>query len=185
MAVLEKQTGNYYKVDFDECLIKGTGVYAAYAVYKDESERLKEKEREPKIKAFVTALHDRITALNSEILTAVEAMGKEPQDIVDDKGVILSSYPELRSKQKEILALSPVAMRVFERCYTYGDEVREEYIPDTALLSAYGYDNAWLESPIRLTAKALIYCGEYEGEQINQAFYYNRLKERRGETEDI
>jgi hypothetical protein len=178
MAILDKETSNYYKIEFDECMIRCLSVYAVYSLYREPSDRLKEKERRPRITEFLNAVQQRIAQLNEELTAAVTELGLTPEDIVDADGYVKEEYPDLRVKQKELLALTPMPQRVFERCYMYGDQAHAdiEYSASKEALTSYGYDETWVADPIRLTGKASVYCGEYNGEDITQEFYYSRLK---------
>ena len=51
MAIVEKSTNNYYKIDFDNCMIKGLSVIVAFSTYLSTEDRNKEKERRPLITA--------------------------------------------------------------------------------------------------------------------------------------
>jgi hypothetical protein len=180
MAILELETQNYYKVEFDECMIKGLSAYVTYSTYKTTEDREKEKARRPLLTAFLNAVQQRLFTLDSEINEAVQTLGLTPADVTDGDGYIHADYPELRAKQDEILALSSVQQDVFGRFYLYGDGEVEDYNPTVSkdILEGYGFDETWLTDPVRLSMKAQIYCGEYGDEPITAEFYYNRLKER-------
>lgn len=184
MAILERSTNNYYKIDFDECMIKGNSVIVAFSTYHTTEDREKEKERRPLLSGFLTNVQQRLTALYDELISGCGAFGKSPEEIVDSDGVILEEYPELKAKQAEMNALDAMPQAVFERFYRYGDGIlpQIEYSVSKELLEGYGFDEIWITDPIRLTTKAQIYCGEYNGEAIGFELYYNRLKERMNDS---
>lgn len=184
MAILERSTNNYYKIDFDECMIKGTLVIVAFSTYKTTEDREKEKACRPFLNEFLNNVQQRLTTLYNELISGCEALGKNPEEIIDSNGVILEAYPELKSKQAEMNALESMPQAVFERFYQYGDNIlpQIEYSVSKELLEGYGYNESWITDPIRLTTKAQIYCGEYNGETIGYEFYYNKLKERMNDS---
>jgi hypothetical protein len=184
MAILEKSTNNYYKIDFDECMIKGTAVIVAFSTYQTTEDREKEKDRRPLLNVFLNNVQQRLSTLYEELISGCETLGKRAEEIVDSEGVILDVYPELKSKQAEMNALESMPQAVFERFCQYGDNLlpQIEYTVSKELLEGYGFDESWITDPIRLTTKAQIYCGEYNGEAIGYEFYYNRLKERMNDS---
>jgi hypothetical protein len=184
MAILEKSTSNYYKIEFDECMIKGTAVIVSFSTYQSLGEREKEKSCRPLLNEFLSKIQQRLTVLHNELITACEALGKQPQEIVGEDGIISDEYPDLKAKQMEMNSLEPMPLAVFERFYQYGDVIFPEidYTVSKELLEGYGYDENWIKEPIRLTTKAQIYCGEYNGEPISHSLYYNRLKERMNDS---
>jgi hypothetical protein len=128
---------------------------------------------------FLNKAQERLSQLDAELNAAVVRLGLAPKDITDEDGFIREAeYPELRAKQDELIALTPIPRQVFERFYLYGEqEVKGiEYTIPKEVLDGYGYDETWLTDPVRLSMKAQLYCGEYNGEPITNDFYYNRLK---------
>lgn len=184
MAILEKSTSNYYKIEFDECMIKGTAVIVSFSTYQTLEEREKEKLRRPLLNAFLSKVQQRLTVLHNELIEGCKALGNQPQEIVGEDGIIRDEYPELKAKQAEMNSLEPMPLAVFERFYQYGDAIfpEIEYTVSKELLVGYGYDENWIKEPIRLTTKAQLYCGEYNGETISHSLYYNRLKERMNDS---
>lgn len=184
MAILEKETNNYFKIEFDECMVKGSDVYVMYSTYLTSADRDKEKERRPKLSAFLNNVQQRITELNEELLSAAAEMGKTPEELVGADGMIPDAYPDLKAKQEELLALSDIPTAVYDRFYVRGDEQHTEikYSVSKEVLTGYGFEETWITDPIRLNVQAVVHCGEYYGETINQEFYYNRLKQRMSEN---
>ena len=168
-------------------MIKGLSVYVTYSTYKATAEREKEKVRRPQLTDFINNIQKRLSQLDYELNQAVADLALEPKDITDDNGLIREAeYPELRAKQDELMALSPISQEIFRRFYLYGGAEIEpyEYTVTKEVMDAFGFDEAWIKDPILLSMKDQIYCGDYGGEPITQEFYYNRLKAKMGETED-
>jgi hypothetical protein len=182
MAILEKSTNNYYKIDFDNCMIKGLSVIVAYAVYLSDQDRLNEKERRPLITAFINAVNQEAGTKYEQLISKVNELGISAETDVDENGIIKEEVnAELRALQIEISDLSSMPNQIFEQCYRYGDAVPPEvnyFIDKQVLVEKYGLDETWITDPIKLTAVAQVYCDEYNGGAITQEFYYNRLKTR-------
>lgn len=182
MAILMEETQNYYKIEFEECKVMGLSVYVTYSVYKTTQDRENEKIRRSLLSAFITKVQQRITELNDGLLAAVSELGVEPSDIVDENGMIIAeSYPELRAQQNELISLLNIPQQVYDNSYRYGDGIPaalEYTVSKEVLAEEYGFDENWVTDPIMLSAKAEVYCGEYEGEAISQEMYYTRLKTR-------
>lgn len=181
MAILEHETNNYYKIEFNDCMIKGRDVIVNFSVYKSPQDREKEKARQPFITEFVSRLQQEATSLYSEIFTGIGALGRSPTDILsetEDNKIDRERFPELRAIQDKMNGMEDIMRSFFERCYKYGDRETElmEYIIPKQELEDYGFNEIWITDPVYLTNKAEIYCGEYEGEEITHEFYYNRLK---------
>lgn len=180
MAILENETNNYYKINFDLCSIRGLKVYVNYSAYKTQSERDKEKQRHSLVASFGDNLQKYRAEIYDEFMESVGKIGKEPKDLVasDDK-IDAIRFPELRAKQDEIYELEEFIPKFYERLYRYGetDQVAAN-ISENLLgtLIGIGYDENWLSDPICLSMGAEVECGEYSGEEINHELFYNRLK---------
>lgn len=189
MAVLEKETNNYFKIEFEDCMVKGNSVIVAFSTYVTDEERNKEKQRRPLFTLFFNNLQTLINSLQNEIIFSVENLKKSPEEILDSMGKIRrEAYPELRAKQDTIIELEQMHNSIFERCYVYGNIEHSplEEMENKEILIGLGYDENWLKEPIRLTTRAQVYCGEYSGEKIAHAFYYNRLKTKMSDNvEDV
>lgn len=185
MAILEKTTNNYYKIDFDNCMIKGLSVIVAFATYLTAADREKEKVRRPLLTAFINAIQQEIGEKYNLLMAKVKELGISSETDVDEQGLIKPSVnAELRNLQIEISNLSAMPDQVYEHSYRYGTEEPQEIVWHYGKeeLSQYGFDEVWITDPIRLTAMAQIYCDEYNGEDITHEFYYNRLKTRMNES---
>lgn len=187
MAILEQDTGNYYKVLFDECMIKGKAVIAAFAVYENMEQREKEKKREPLWLPFLNSVQARLTGMYQEILAELERLKIQPEIALsktEENKIDKELYPELRSKQDAMNRLEAIFGDINLHFYIFGKDSTHKEV-DTAsleLLQPFGFNAEWITDPIRLSNKAQVYCGEYNGEPIEHEFYYNKLKERMNES---
>lgn len=188
MAILEKSTNNYYKIDFDNCMIKGLSVIVAFSTYLSTEDRNKEKERRPLITAFLNAVQQTVGPKYEQLMGMVAEYGISAESDIDEAGLIKESVnAEARALQIEIDNLSNMPNQIYEHCYRYGDNEPAEinWVVSKEKLMEYGFDVEWIKDPIRLSAVAQIYCDEYAGEPITHEFYYNRLKTRMSqEVED-
>ncbi len=177
MAILENETQNYYKIHFDECMIKGYGIYVVCSAYKTTADREKEKTRESLIVAFLNKIQDRIHELYQSILLELSSLGKQPNEIMDEQGQILEEYPNLLAMQREMNMLEPYPHKLASLFYVNNtDEENDLQGIDFETLKQYGFMEEWLSDPINIQIKFEVYCGEYNGEAINHEFYYNKLK---------
>ena len=187
MGLIEKETGNYYKINFDRCKIQGLQVFVNYSVYESEAHRLKEKEREVKWAEFFQKLREDLDARNGELLTQIEAAGLEPTEILNaDEGLIdRAKYPRLRELQDDCTQLQDLERTIGERLFRIGEvpPLCLEFSDETSKrLKALGFDKSWLTEPVRIIAGGEVNTGEYKGEPINQELFYNRLKSVLGDS---
>lgn len=185
MAILELDTNNYYKIDFEECMIKGNSVIVAFSNYATTKDREKEKTRRPLFTAFINNMQEKIGGIYDELIFASKELGLEPEQMTDENGNIdKENYPELRLKQDEMNALESMIESIYDKFYKRGNQKFQpiEYSVNKETLENYGYDESWVTDPICLNLSAQIYCGEYKGEEINYEFYYNRLKTHMNEN---
>lgn len=181
MAILEKETNNYYKIDFDNCMIKGLSVIVSFAVYLTTEEREKEKTRKQPITDFINRVQQTAGEKYNSLIEQVNILGISAETDLDENGLIKAEVNEvLRALQIEINNLSSMPNQIFEHCYRYGDNIPQDIVWHTSVedLESYGFEEEWITDPIRLSAMAQIYCDEYNGEEITYDFYYNRLKTR-------
>ncbi len=181
MAILENETNNYYRVEYDESYIKGGRVIVAFSTYKTTEDRQKEKDRADGITAFARNIHLLATDKYKELVDNIQALDVEPQTIAcsEDSNIIDSErYPELRALQLEIEMLKDFASLFYENCFVYGNSAHSvaETNLSTQLLESLGYNDEWQTDPIQLTNRAEVYCGDYNGEPITHEFFYERLK---------
>jgi len=182
MAILEKDTGHYYRVLFDECMIKGNSVIVAYEIYSAESEREKERQREQAWRDYANNTHNRLNSLYDEIMAGVEQLGLQPADVMSEteEGKIdQDKYPDLRALQDQMNTLENLHNDLSSRFYAIGATAsdQEEVLSEVdAILTEKGFDAEWVNDPIQIAGKAQLYAGEYNGEPITHEFYYNRLK---------
>ncbi len=190
MALLEMATNHYYKIDFDRCAVRGLKVFVNYSIYKDTSEREKEKERQGKWAEFFQKLREKLQSQYDNLLQSINTEGLTPEQVLSDseEGMIDSAkYPELRELQDSFLVLEPFEQEIGDRLFKYRDIEKEAIvIPDEIRekLEALGFEQEWIESPVLLDGGGEVYAGDYNGEPITYEFFYERLKTVMGETED-
>jgi len=190
MAILEKATNNYYKIEFDRCAVRGLKVFVSFSVYKSAEERDKEKQRESLWAEFFRKLRESLHTQYTGLLAAIEAQGLTPEQVLcatEDDKIDLELYPELRAAQDKFNALQPFETAIAERLFQYGDSIKPEIeIPESVLseLKALGFEEDWITDPVEFNGGAEVNTGDYNGEPITHELFYERLKSIMGETED-
>ena len=190
MAVLEKATNNYFKIDFDNCSVRGLKVFVKFFAYADAAEREKEKAREGKIAEFFRKLRENLQTQRDNLFMQIEAAGFTPEQVLspaEENKIDAAKFPALRELQERWNALEPYERRIGDSLYRYGNseppcfEASEEIMQQ---LTELGFEEEWITDPIHITAGAEVCAGDYGGEPISQEFYYGRLKTVMGETDD-
>ena len=190
MALREIETNNYYRIDFDNCAVRGLKVFVRFGAYKGAAEREKERAREGKWAEFFQKLRENLSAQYNALLAAVEAAGLTPEQVLsqtEENKIDAEKYPALRTMQDELNALEPFEIGIGERLYRYGDHEKPMLtIPSEVgeQLAALGFDEDWIVSPILLDGGAEVNTGAYNGEPITHELFYERLKAVMGDTED-
>lgn len=190
MALLEKVTNHYYKIDFDRCAVRGLKVFVNYSIYKDTSEREKEKERQDKWTEFFQKSRERLQSQYDTLLESISTEGLTTEQVLSEseEGMIDSAkYPELREQQNKLLELEPFEQAIGDRLFKYRDIEKGTLIISNTIkeqLESLGFEQEWIDSPILLDGGGEVYTGDYNGEPITYEFFYERLKTVMGETED-
>lgn len=190
MAVLEKATNNYYKINFDLCAVRGLKVFVNFSVYKSTEQREKEKERQGKWALFFQKLRENLQSQYDALIKAIEAKGLTPEQVLseNEEGMIDSAkHSELRIMQNKLLNLEPFEQEIGDRLFKYSDDEKKTLIIPAKIkneLEGLGFNEEWIASPVLLDGGGEVYTGDYDGEPITYEFFYERLKSVMGETED-
>ena len=124
MAILEKATNNYYRINFDTCAVRGLKVFVSFSAYKSAEEREKEKQRVGKWAEFFQKIRESLHTQYTGLLAQVEAAGLKPEQVLSEseEGKIDAvKFPALRAAQDKANALEPFEKGIGERLYRYGD----------------------------------------------------------------
>lgn len=190
MAVREIATNNYYKINFDLCAIRGLKVFVNFSVYQSADEREKEKERGDKWAEFFRKLRESLDAQYTELLAEIEASELTPEQVLsqtEENKIDGELYPALREAQDKMDALEPYEKSIGAGLFRYEENENQPLvIPSEVLseLSALGFEDEWIVSPVLLGGGAEVNTGDYNGEPITHELFYERLKSVMGETED-
>lgn len=107
MAILDNKNCNYYKIDFDNCSVRGRKVFVTFTIYESAAEREKEKDRLPKWPKYHQALREKLdTAYKALLSSATGELEKAPKK---EKAVLLQVKevsPYLQSLPEEEQALA-------------------------------------------------------------------------------
>lgn len=190
MALREKATNHYYKINFDLCAVRGLKVFVNFSVYNSTEERDKEKERQGKWTEFFQRLRENLQSQYDALIKAIDTKGLTPEQVLSqsEEGMIDSTkYAELWTMQNNLLSLEPYEQEIGNRLFKYRDDAKNTLIiPDEIKkeLEALGFEEEWIASPVLLDGGGEVYTGDYDGEPITYEFFYERLKSVMGETED-
>ena len=189
MALREKATDHYYKINYDLCAVRDLKVFVNFSVYQSTAERDKEKEREGKWADFFQKLRQYLHTQYTELLTAIDTEGLNTDALLTDEDgkIDAENYPTLRVLQDRMNTLEPYEKAIGERLFCFGESVNSPLnIPseDLSELSILGFEEEWITSPVMLDGGGEVLAGDYDGEPMTYEFFYERLKTVMGETED-
>ncbi len=189
MAVLEKETNHYYKINFDRCAVRGLKVFVNYSTYQSIEDRDKEKEREEKFATFFQSIRANAQSKYDELIAEVESQELVPEEIIEEESGLIDkdNYPELRAMQDKLNELEHLGIEIGERLFEYTNTERDELTISENMqqeLENLGFELEWITDPIKLNGGGEVYAGDYNGEEITYEFFYERLKAVMGDTED-
>ncbi|MDI9486831.1 MAG: hypothetical protein QM214_02830 [Bacillota bacterium] len=190
MAILEKATNHYYKINYDRCAVRGLKVFVNFSVYNSTEEREKEKERQGKWTEFFQRLRGNLQSQYDALIKAIDAEGLTSEQVLSEseEGMIDSTkYAELRTMQNNLLSLEPFEQEIGDRLFKDRYDEKESLIITDDVkkeLKALGFDEEWVISPVLLDGGGEVYTGDYRDEPITYEFFYERLKSVMGETVD-
>ena len=186
MAIIENETKMYYKINFDECAIKGLQVMVNFSIYHSKSDRDKEKMRLEPITRFAEQLRGKAQSLYEKFVGKIEE--QNIADVANENGVIDKvRYPELYALQEQSTFYNDFVQFLYENFVVFEDGPSEnkptfDYDAHLQELIEMGFQQVWLEDPILFNSSGTINCGVYQNEPITPEFFYNRLKERMSEN---
>lgn len=181
MAILEIETGHYYRVLFDECMIKGNMVYVTAETYATATDRDKEKKKLPLLGKFVDKVRVKQYEIQKKIEDEIEKLNVDPMTIEKDEDGRISKekHPEIRNLQDELMLLNRA---MDAACTTRHGVKRKEEINSNATLKKCGFRKEWIQRPIKKLGRIQINVGAYNGEKLTHEFFYNRLKKYMNEN---
>lgn len=151
MAIIDKNTNEYYKIIQHECYANIDGLYLSVAMYDSEAERIKEKNRENLILEYINNM-----IVLEESIPNIEEIG--------DHHPILIYYHlfdrTIVPKNNQILGLDGFTE----------DQVREA--------EKYGFDRKWFIDPVIIGSKFIIRVKDYDGDSFDLESLYGHLKNR-------
>lgn len=158
--ILNEENNRYQKIIIHETWINIDGVYATTVVFKNKSEREKEKLRTSEMDIFyknVVDLRKHVATLSPDDLD-YELLCRERNDV----GFIIDRFEHI-AYDYEIL-----------------DKDDEQYtIPEELVVTAekYGFKREWMDDAVVFARKDKIHIGEYKQQAFDLAEFYPMLKE--------
>src|SRR5690554_3838166 len=131
MALREKATNHYYKINFDLCAVRGLKVFVNFSVYNSTEERDKEKERQGKWTEFFQRLRENLQSQYDALIKAIDTKGLTPEQVLSqtEEGMIDSAkHSELRIMQNKLLNLEPFEQEIGDRLFKYSDDEKKTLI---------------------------------------------------------
>ena len=164
MAILGTVCKDYFKIIYEECFVRGGFVFVSFMVYKTKEDREAEKIRLPQLNIFMENVDNKLKALDKRA-------GENEEE-----------------RKLNIYPLAQTALSIKNAMYKYGENPVPEvtFLVSKESLIPLGFDEAWIENPIRVLYSAQVECGEYNGETLSAEFFYNLLKGKIiGEIENV
>lgn len=161
MAVLENNTLQYYKINFNNSFIKDNNIYIHYSIYISEESREKEKIRNPLFESFSQAVIERLSQIEKEI--------------------------EQTSEEDSIISLSSLHQSIFtpyQKLFRqlYGFRGKEEFSSEEKnILISLGAKEDWFEEINPVIGKVMLIRGISNfslssNEELSCKEYYQILK---------
>lgn len=179
MALSNKDTLQYYKINYDECKIKGDKIYTNFFVYITEREREKEKLRYESQVTFYQNLQNFISDLQKRVDDQIVAYGINPYEINCNYSNIpsdvlgrLENESNIVNKYREIEHVVPHKFYIINVDTSISIDIGNEL----SNLIEMGFLMEWVNDPIRMCSSIEVCCGDYNGEKIEPALFYNKMK---------
>lgn len=172
MAILNENK-KYIKINFDRCAVQGYNIFVDYDIYPDEAERLKEKGRAAEIAAFWQTINDKYQELDENLNMEMNQLHIETQEEFESHSSLVKQA-DFNSDLEFFIRNFISATKVVNNYQSEQNIISSDIKP---LLLALGFKEEWINDPICYTGGGTVYCGQYNNEDIDYSFYYNKLKE--------
>lgn len=152
MAILEYETQNYYRVDFERSFIQNSMVFASIVIYASETDRQIEKSRAAEFQAFDENSKNKLLSLSGS---------EQNADICEKFAKAVDSVIRMR--------------------YLKNGSGTSAFMCDAetiSLLSDCGFKQEWINQPIHITATKIVNCGLHTGEAFTAEYIYDKLKSK-------
>lgn len=150
MAILEKGTNNYFKVNPEQSFVQNNMLFVNFTVYGSEIDRINEKQRLEEFNAFDA---------NCKRLLEEWSVNEQYADLCKD----FSQAAETIKDKRYINGIP-----AFSDC-----ELSEEI---ARLLTDCGYRSEWIDQPIHIVSKRIVNCGIWKEEPLTSQYVYDKLK---------
>jgi hypothetical protein len=161
MAVIlktnDEENGYYQKIILENCYINIDGLYVETIVFKNKTERDKDKSRQLELKNFIDNFNSKLSEI--ENIEDEELKNKEIEEF---------------SKVKWIANILMTGMYIGS---IDDPSTRTELIEDFVLeAEKYGFKKEWYNNPVVIVRRDQIRVEEYKGQNFNLAEFYQSLK---------
>jgi hypothetical protein len=161
--ILKEENNNYQKIVLDRCFINKDGLYVSTIVFKNKSERDKDKSRESGIESFKNNVY--------ELFEYLKQFEGQPEESITD---------EVKIKISEYILLNHVYNNLKKVLYDYEGltgEMLELTEDQKVILINNGFDIEWYNNPVILIREDEIWAGEYSQQPFTLESFYDSLKE--------
>lgn len=160
MAILEKVTGYYYRIDEENSFKQKGSYFIGLIIYNSERHRQNERARSSEFDIFNKKIDERILSLEKE--------GNSEQLILD---------------------LGEASILINKALYTCDISILPNFSFSTSLLSELincGYKTEWTSEPIVILGRTIVNIGDtlYDCEGGDMSILYNSLKTSMSEAID-
>jgi hypothetical protein len=160
--ILKKENNNYQKILLNQCFINKDGLYISTIVFKNKSERDKDKSREIEIESFKNNIYELF-----EYLKQFENQSEE--NITD----------EVKSKISDYIFLNYIYNNLKKVLYNY-EGLKNEMLnlnnKQKEILIENSFKVEWYNDPVILIREDEIWAGEYNKQDFTLESFYESLK---------
>lgn len=177
MALKEKSSGVYIKLNLEGCFIDIHGTHAAFTAYKDEAEREKEKIRTSEFNIFMSKAQDEISKIHSQACVEFEGYRNSVSNISDEE--LMENLPQsIKNTLDYISILNTELDKISQLAFTSLDsELKDKSLPHKEFFEKLGLKDEWLNDPVLLRGTCLVPCSKsVSGKSITSKCMYDELK---------
>lgn len=176
MAIKNKNSGAYIKLDLGSCYADVNGMHVSYTIYKSKEEREFEKQRKSEIERFSKSVNSFILKSRRSIEEKVNELVKS--GVPETEEDFIKMLPKELIKEIELIDSIDNEFRVIMEFteISDGQDVFSGKINNIKFFTEHGYNSEWLKIPIRLKNSSTVLSSFVTGKAINTVNMYKELK---------